>query len=309
MDDDYMTQRPGPWTGSSAASVAECARRWLATSALADLAACLGGPELDGSVGSLHAFREWTAATLDTRGGAERREARPLALPERRQRLVIEAAGPLGLLSTADPTRDSYDAIVILGAATTGNKLRAELARAVTCRLNVPLVVAATADRPLTASEYASDPESVADGTEWRHLRRCLSREFGTLIPANPAPRCPGAGQDLAFTGAAGEHIRLTVAPSAGASRPTTRSQLRYVRERIPVHMRDTTLLVTNSIYAPYQFFAGAPELLTDGASHVELIGTPTNAGSDTGLLAQRLLQEIHAALDTALSLLHPEHR
>jgi hypothetical protein len=64
-------------------------------------------------------------------------------------------------------------------------------------------------------------------------------------------------------------------------------------------------LIITSAIYAPYQFFVGAPIALSDGAERVELVGTPTSADGNTKLLAQRIGQEIHGALNTAAKLLH----
>lgn len=110
------------------------------------------------------------------------------------------------------------------------------------------MLVAATADRPLSDHEHASDPDSAPDRTEWANL-------------------------------------------------------LRYLR--IPLVRRRHVLVITSAIYVPYQFFAGAPVLLSDGADHVELVGTPTGTDGDTSLRAQRIAQEIHAAVRTATTILH----
>ncbi|MGH3687033.1 MAG: hypothetical protein ACRDRU_01615 [Pseudonocardiaceae bacterium] len=58
-------------------------------------------------------------------------------------------------------------------------------------------------------------------------------------------------------------------------------------------------------LYAPYQFFAGAPVVLSDGAEYVELVGTPTGIDGDINLLTQRIAQEIHAAMNAAITILH----
>ena len=44
----------------------------------------------------------------------------------------------------------------------------------------------------------------------------------------------------------------------------------------------------------------------SDGADHVELVGTPTGTDGDTNLLAQRIAQEIHAAVNAATTILRP---
>lgn len=66
---------------------------------------------------------------------------------------------------------------------------------------------------------------------------------------------------------------------------------------------RRHVIIIANVIYAPYQFFAGAPIVLSDGAEHV-VLGCPTGTDDDTNLLAQRITQEVHAAVNAATAIL-----
>jgi len=99
----------------------------------------------------------------------------------------------------------------------------------------------------------------------------------------------------------------MLVAPSRSTqSRANTADGLIFLLERIPPTKRCHTLVITSAIYAPYQFFVGAPILSSDGAEHVELVGTPTDTDGDISLLTQRIAQEIHAAVNAATTLLQP---
>ena len=105
--------------------------------------------------------------------------------------------------------------------------------------------------------------------------------------------------------GASGRRLRLLVASARSAgTRATTADAIRFALERLAPSERRHTLLVTSAIYAPFQFFRGAPLLLADGAHSVELVGTDTARSSDPLRLAQRLAQETHAAIEAATNLL-----
>jgi len=56
------------------------------------------------------------------------------------------------------------------------------------------------------------------------------------------------------------------VADDQDGRRATTPQQLCFLRARMPLATRRAVLMVTSSIYVPYQFFSGAPEVVADGA-------------------------------------------
>jgi hypothetical protein len=108
-----------------------------------------------------------------------------------------------------------------------------------------------------------------------------------------------------------GTNLRVLVAPSSSAHRcVNTSDSLMFLLDRISLAQRRHVLVITSTMHAPYQFFAGAPVVLSDGVDHVELVGTPTGTDGDTNLLAQWIAQEIHAAVHAAqFPHQHIEHR
>jgi hypothetical protein len=283
------------------------ARRWLASAAFQRLVAALGGPApVAGNLGDLV---RWSASVLDTRRGAERRDSALTTWTAEQVQALLSAAGPLGLLETTEPGRSSYGVTLLLGGATTGNRLRTRLARdLLSAGVDLGMIVAVTAERPLSTREHATDPESVKDPTEWSNLLRYLDGAFGPLRTGATVTGCAGNGfwQDQEYRTAAGRNLRVLVAPSSSTHRRANTSDgLAFLLERIPAQQRNHVLIITSSIYAPYQFFVGVPIVSSDGAERVELVGTPTSTGGDTNLLAQRIAQEIHAAVNAVTTLLH----
>ncbi|MDQ4032539.1 MAG: hypothetical protein M3332_09830 [Actinomycetota bacterium] len=169
------------------------------------------------------------------------------------------------------------------------------------------MLVAATAERVLSEHEHATDPDSTTDRTEWSNLLHYLDDAFGPLSMDTAAAGGTGSTswQDQQLAAAEGRNLRLLVAPSSSTQRRANTSDgLTFLLERIPPTQRCQILIITSAIYAPYQFFVGAPIVLSDGPEHVELVGTPTSTDGDTSLLAQRIAQEIHAAMNAATTLL-----
>lgn len=297
---------PRAWISSNQAHVARSAQCWLESADFQRCAAALGGPNQ--AAKDLDALTRWSAGILDTRRGAERRDAIPVTWTADQIQGLISAAGPLGLLETAAPCRASYEMTVLLGGATTGNRLRTALARDLMDQgVDLGVLVAVTAERPLSDHEHASDPDSVEDRTEWANLLRNLADAFGSLRSRVAATGGTGraAWQDHELDTAMGRNLRVLVAPSRNAHRrANTADGLAFLLDRIPSARRRRVLMITSAIYAPYQFFVGAPIISSDGAEHVELVGTPTSTDSDVNLLAQRIAQEIHAAVNAAATLL-----
>jgi hypothetical protein len=284
---------PRNWVATSARELRDMAQSWLAAPELRILIEAVGGLDA-GSVGDLRALRTWSSTYLDTRGRAERRDAPTAAIPSLVRAPLIGAAQQLGLIATAGASTGDYQAIVILGGATTGNALRAELAARTAERAGGWTLVALTSDRALTATEHQSDPGSENDHLEWANLLRQIRAHFGYLSPETDE----GAEGELIFTTADHHKVRILIAPrDSQGRRPTTAEQVGFFCHRTPSADRRSVLLITNSIYAPYQFFAGAAVLLRNGSQRVELIGTNTAVDTTKGLIYQRIAQEIHSAI------------
>lgn len=298
---------PRAWVADNHANVLRTAQCWLVSSALERLTTALGGPSPD--TYDLEALTTWSANTLDTRRGTERRDSVPTTWTRDQIKALLSAAGPLGLLETAEPHRAAYAATILVGGATTGNRLRSALARDLANRgVDLGMLVAVTAERALSEHEHATDPDSITDRTEWSNLLHYLDDAFGPLRvnTANAGGTGSTSWQDQQLDTAAGRNLRLLVAPSSSTHRRANTSDgLTFLLERIPPTQRRNILIITSAIYAPYQFFMGAPIVLSDGAEHVELVGTPTGTDGDANLLAQRIAQEVHAAVNAATTLPH----
>jgi hypothetical protein len=294
------------WVSGNHADVRRAAQRWLQSAAFQRLTVTPGGPSP--RIGDSDALVEWSARILDTRRSAERRDAIPTTWTTEHIRELLSAAGPLGLLHTAAPYLAAYEMTVLLGGATTGNRFRTALARDLAGQgVNLGMLVAATADRALSDHEHGSDPDSVRDRIEWVNLLRRLADAFGPLRVGAATTGGTGAAawQDHEFDTTMGTSPRVLVAPSSSVHRrANTADTLAFLLQRIPLARRRHVLVITSAIYTPYQFFAGAPVVLSDGAEHVELVGTPTSTDGNTNLLAQRIAQEIHAAMHAATAML-----
>jgi hypothetical protein len=237
---------------------------------------------------------------LDTRRGVERRDAPAVTLPVELHRPLLTAARTLGLLGTQQPSAHCYDAIVILGGATTGNALRAELAAEVASTTHGWELVGLTSHRQISDSEHATDPDSIEDQTEWRNLSRQIARYFGPLTPTPPSQ---DDEEEQLFTTNDGKRLLLMIAGVLD-HRVNTADQIKFLCQRRTPALRRSVLLVTNAIYAPYQFFTAAPLMLRSGTSRVELIGTDTSTSEPHPRLYQRLAQEIHSGIGAALKIL-----
>lgn len=290
------------WVATSLPDLREQARHWLTAPPLTELVTALGGPTIEDNQRSLQQLAAWTATTLDTRRGAERHDAQQSPRFPTSSELIVDTASELGLLSTADPRRHDYDGLVILGGTATGNRLRTELAATLLGHLRTRAIFGAASQRPLSESERAAEPDSADHDVEWQDLHARMTQAFD-IVPAALGPKEDTADLLLGHLQGQETPMRLLVTPTVDQRRATTPTQLRHLRELLPPPSRRQVLLVTSAIYVPYQFFAATAELLPD-ASHVEWVGTPTSTAGDKGLLTQRLLQEMHAAVHAAVDLL-----
>jgi hypothetical protein len=216
---------PRAWVSGNQVDVLCTAARWLESADLQRLTATLGGPS--SVTHDREALLKWSARILDTRRGAERRDAIPTTWTTGQIRGLLSAAGPLGLLETAAPCRPSSGITVLLGGATTGNRLRTALARDLESRgVDLGMLVAVTAERTLSDHEHASDPDSMADRTEWANLLRYLADAFGPLQSGAVTTGGTGsaAWRDHTLNTATGRNLRVLVAPSRSADRRASTS-------------------------------------------------------------------------------------
>jgi hypothetical protein len=314
---------PGPWPGpppppwrarrkTSLSDIQERAARWLSTPALTDLFAAFGEPEITGIEHDADALATWATTHLDTRNGQERHEAPAFAFSHAQIDALLHAAIALGLVSTAVPTRDRYHATVLLGGTALGNQLRTEYARHLeSTGTRLGQVVALATNRPLTPSEQELT-RAFSHTTEWEHLAATVDELLGPIRPATGLTHEPDHADewiDIHMQRHAGE-VRLMSAPSSTSERrATTADAIAFLTRRIPATHRQDLLIITSSIYTPYQYFLVAPTLLRQGSELVEFVGTPTAPGTDLPKQAQRIAQEINSTLQAIRSTLSRDSR
>jgi hypothetical protein len=230
---------PDPWIAHSPPEVSERAHRWLRSAALRRLIARLDGP----TNATIPELRRWSERNLNTRRGAERRDAPRVLWSADRLDATLEAAGPLGLLATPGPQLTRYDATVLLGGAATGNRLRTALAADLAARgVELGRLALVTAERPIGVREHETDPDSRQDRSEWENLLRHVTDTFGPLSSMRSEI---GAGwHDQLLHSRDGLTIRVLVAPPGTANRrATTVDGIRFFLGRIDEHERARTLL------------------------------------------------------------------
>lgn len=304
MDRDDLT---APWAAAQPADVRAAAVSWLTSAALEAVAISLRGPLIRSVPEDLAAFLRWSNTTLDMRRGTERHEVDRARFTPAEAAALIDAAGPLGMIRTPSPALPEYNATVILGGTVTGNLLRVSLAAHLHREGVTPgQMVALAAHRPLTATEITAVPHPADETTEWQHLFRTAGEAFGAA-PARTQGQHRQDFQtaiDLSADIPGGPPLRLMAAPASDpARRANTADAIAFLARRIPADQRRRVLVVTSAIYVPYQFVVVAPDLLANGSSYVEMIGTPTATDRDPILTAQRIGQEIHAAVTAAARL------
>jgi hypothetical protein len=282
------------WRAESIDQLREQAGLWLRDANLKALARAIGGLD-DASAHTHESLRAWSHTHLDTRANNERRQAPVVTIDENLRPRLLQAANTLGLLATAPASAVNHQVIVILGGATTGNALRSALAAEVARTRPTAALVGLTSDRRLTQSEFASDPDSTEDRVEWRNLLRQIQQAFGPVDP-DPVVRDHPAG-DRRYTTRDGRSVQILVARDPAGRRPNTAQQLSFFCRRTPTNLRESVVLVTNAIYAPYQFFSGASVLLQHASQYVELIGTDTQIDPSEATFFQRIAQEINSGI------------
>src|SRR5262249_49593343 len=137
-----------------------------------------------------------------TRHGRERHAAPQTSLPTVANDAVYRAAGPLGLLATAEPTLGMYDVAAVLGGTAKGNAARTRYVTAAIRRgLRVRGFLGLGAPRPLDDAEADAEPSAADFVTEVEHLVAVMCDSAPSDLPLDvltvPSTR-PGRRADTA---------------------------------------------------------------------------------------------------------------
>jgi hypothetical protein len=271
---------------------------WIAQPALRRVVEAEGGHWPSGSleqkVEALHDF----SARWDFRGGVERRDI-SASSQDHKESLLVDAA-ELGMTAADRPTDDRYDHALVLGGTALASIYR--LRRLYELRedgLDIGRTAVLTAlreigepelrivrDRPEVAAVVDRSPR-----TEFEVMTHAVELFSGSSAEVE---RTPNENPHLA-SARLGD-VLVLAAPSADPGRRAN-SRDNYDAYTGQIGPADSVLVVTSSIYLPYQFFVALQALGWEQPRTIEAVGFPPEwmQGILTG--PQNILQEIRSAL------------
>jgi hypothetical protein len=281
---------------------------WVNQPALRQIVQAEGGhwPEgpLEQQVEALHNFSDrW-----DFRGGAERLEIEHGSLKNHSDRLLIEAAD-LGMTAADRPVSGQYDHALVLGGTALASIYRLRHLYELRGRgLDIGHVAVLTALREVGEPEL----QIVRERPEIAVIvGQSPQTEFDVMVRATElfsrsssiVERMPNSNPHLESAQAQIGDAVVLAAPSADPERRAN-SRDNYDVYADQIGSTDSVLVVTSSIYLPYQFFIALQALGWEQPRTIEAIGFPPEwmQGILTG--PENVLQEIRSALFGALNTL-----
>lgn len=255
------------------------------------------GGSLEKRVDALHEFSErW-----DFRGGSERLDISTAASTGNAKQ-ILSAAGQLGLTLSVAPSETSFDHAIVLGGTALASIYRLRrLYELVEGGLQVERIAVLTALREVGDTEL----QLVSDRNEIATIVAKQPRtEFEVMVAAAEffsgekaeVKRKANENPHLESAEARCGNALVLAAPSADPDRrANTRDNYDVYSNQIGP--RDSVLIVTSSIYLPYQFFIGIQALGWKHPRTIEAVGFPPEwmGGILTG--PTNVLQEIRSAL------------
>lgn len=301
----YRLQVPGE---NGAEAVRNFVADWIGQPALRRLVEAEGGhwPEgsLEEQVEALHDF----SARWDFRGGAERLEIESTSLKQHDDSLLTDAA-ELGMTAADRPASDRYDHALVLGGTALASIYR--LRRLYELReegLDIGQVAVLTAlrevgepelqivrERPEIARIVEQSPQTEFDVMV--RATELFSRSSSSVErTANPNPNLESAQAQI------GDAVVLAAPSAEPGRRANSRDNYNVYANQIGT--ADSVLVVTSSIYLPYQFFIALQALGWDQPRTIEAVGFPPEWMQGILTSPQNALQEVRSALFGALNTL-----
>jgi hypothetical protein len=309
------------WESDSSDPAGACLRAvqaWVGSEPLRELVRSFGGDtRARTGRGLLEYLDKFSAEHWDFRKGRERNLVAADSAAPSVQGLVKAAASALGLVATTQPRRSRYDTVLILGGLVQACLRRSEYAATLfSSGVRAREVVALGTCRRLAGNEL-----EVADrygvGTqldEFAAMVQAVKLVFGSLGEPQVTESI-GAGpnaESRVYTYDCGKapRVRVIAAPSSEPDRRRADSKDTYefwatqVPE-IPAHA--SVLLITDSIYVPYQGCVGIETLGISHGFRVETVGTAGRSKLLKGDLQDfdwhNYLQEVRSAIRGMMSL------
>jgi len=314
MMNAFTPVSPPAWGEAARTAAATLASidTWSTNAALSALVSGFGGRIPEGDAAQrLEWLDEFSALHWDFRDGRERNLARRAEFDEATTTLILDVAEALGLTSSTPPTSRSYAHLLILGGLVRACLLRPRFAAdLLKAGLAVGSVSALSAYRPLRGDEIelAETLDQRGKSNEMEVMEAGLTAAFELGRPVDEQRyEDPDAefATALVRTWHSGEvPVRLVIAPSPEPTirRANTADTYAFWADSC-VHLgpTDSLLLVTSSIYLPYQHSDAVRMLALPNGCSVETVGIDF---SDTrlGVLRQSFtpanyLQEIRSAI------------
>lgn len=285
--------------------------RWIRSEPLAVAVSPWGGdPPLSGSAEELFAWYDaFSLRHWDFRGRRERDRAQQADLTDEQSEAAFRCATALGLIDAAPPRRREYDVLMILGGLLRACIRRPRYARHLCDRgTRVAETVCLGGYRPLGDPERRLAAELMVQADdELSAMVAGVMRAFEVTGPErmdNPASRRTNRDwQVVRFDDRA--DLTVIAAPSSqpAARRANTADTLRWWAQRNRAAERPgrSVLMITSTIYVPYQQAVATQILGLDYGLDAEIVGMPDKL-PDLGAPAATFtptsyLQEIRSAV------------
>jgi hypothetical protein len=276
--------------GLETAEVAASVDAWITSAPLRDLVGAFGGQWPTGDTPTTLAWLDdFSAEHWDFRGGRERPDAAEPVLEDGRAHLVVEAARALGMVDPAPPPRTSYEHVVVLGglahACLQRTGYAAHLVRSAVTTAGQ--IAALGSFRGLTGPEHDTLAAAGVPGcaTEVDVLDAGVRRSFGIdtaddeIGVTEDHPHCSWSART--YRSGDGPPVLVLGAPSSDpvARRAHTADTQRFWAKHVRLSRGDRLLMVTASIYVPFQH-----------CDAVRTLGLPYGCGIDTVGVDQRFV-------------------
>jgi hypothetical protein len=283
---------------------------WIRSERLAQLASAWAEtPPARASTAELYAwYDEISGRHWDFRQGRERNLAAAASLADEQVPLVMATAEQLGLVTPAPPLRDHYDAAIILGGLVRACVTRPRFARELRqARVRLDKIIALGGFRPLGGDEVALAERLGVDAVN----------EFGAMVRGvqgafqlDEKPQVTSStdldqagNSDWARALFKSADIEVLAAPSRDPDtrRANTADTFAWWASTQPPLTGKHILMITSTIYVPYQGAAAIENLAVPFDVAVETVGVSLSSaelGEDTQVFAPaNYLQEIRSAV------------
>lgn len=305
---------PSPDWDTAAAPAARCLAQidtWTGSEPLRALVHHYGGQLPVDAAERLPYLEEFSREHWDFRRGRERNLVEEPSATAETVAIVSAVGEALGLASGNPPLRNDYDAILVLGGLIRACLIRPEYAAAlVSSGITTREVVALGGFRRLAGDELpiAERFELHENPDEFWAMSAGMELAFGplpTVIETGHHDKNMNASWLLhTYERESGPRLRVVAAPSSSPGERRANSRDTYVfwaKQVAELPPNPHVLLVTTSIYVPYQGCAAIEALGIEHGIGVETVGTAMTSrlfpGDEQQFLWHHYLQEIRSAI------------